>query len=365
MADDEQTITDYSTYKYLRWGVGKGKKLAVTKNAELPAILMETGVVSIGSNAYIVAGEPDAGEISRDIYKFNYETNEITTYKNIIPTNVDGAVRKDNRLRDLAVAVVGTNIYTFGGYNQQQELSPYLENVNYVCKFDTTTNTLTKLNTKLTKRYGGTSVSVGNKIYLFGGGEIISAKRNDISSIVCFDTVTLQVTKFTATLPKAEEYPTAFYVGNTIYVCQDNTTYIFDPNNDTLTKATIQFAEIPSPKNVVIGNKVWWFSVFYDECLYALDTTTNEVKYWTYSPKNLIEKHYTNDFIPAGITNYNSKFYSFAGMYYEDNDDIWSSNAVLQFEFKEDIDSLVYIKSVNKSKVKQVNTTPILPVREK
>lgn len=129
--------------------------LAVT----LPQTLFGTCACTIGTDIYILGGRTDGASttIQKTVYKFNTVDQTITQCGNLT-----------YGLDKFGIATIGTDIYTFGG--QQLTSSHSYDYTNYIYKYDTNTNTCTRINKYI--EHAATSISAatyGNKIYLFGG----------------------------------------------------------------------------------------------------------------------------------------------------------------------------------------------------
>ena len=155
----------------------------------------------------------------------------------------------------LKVALVGTDIYIFGGDTVTDE----------IYKFDTTTETITTLTTKLPsarKDYGG--CSVGTNIYFFGGNN----SSGYLSEILKFDTTTETITTLSATLPSGYKvhYGTHL-VGNDIYISgvmtnlYKTTMFKFDTTTETITtlSATLPNENMCAAATQVVGNTIYFF----------------------------------------------------------------------------------------------------------
>lgn len=132
---------------------------------------------AVMSNVYIFGGKT-----SSRIYRFDTESGIITT---LLPTFPDTA------RYSMASTVVGDNIYLFGGM--------YASAVDTIHKFDTASEVMSTLNTKLpAAMYGLAAETIANRVYLFGGVD----NGNELwDTISVFNPVDNSVTTLDITLP--------------------------------------------------------------------------------------------------------------------------------------------------------------------
>ena len=134
----------------------------------LPQTLFGLSVSTVGSNVYIFGGYNSKDRVRvRTIYKFDIDTETITTLSAILPYE----------LTDAGAAAVGSNIYLFGGSNASGSYG----SVDIICKFNTETEAITKLSTRLTTNTDSLrAAAVGGKVYLFGGDSIYTTDKTTI-----------------------------------------------------------------------------------------------------------------------------------------------------------------------------------------
>lgn len=131
----------------------------------------------------------------------------------------------------IAAAAVGSKVYMFGGIGA----SSTLDTINM---FDTQTNTLITLSTKLpVAMHSLSAAAVGTKIYLFGGNA--SGAQNTIR---VFDTENHTISTLAATLPLAADRIASAVVGTKIFLfggmvqnSASNAVNMFDTQTNTIT----------------------------------------------------------------------------------------------------------------------------------
>ena len=176
-----------------------------TLSTTLPYYSRKVSAVTIGDKIYVVGGFGNNGE-TRAIVVFDISTN---TIQKTINTN--------NAIYNTCIAAVGTKIYMFGG---SQYADGSGTNSNTIRVFDTTNDTIQTLSTTLPeKKAASNAVTVGTKIYIFGGstensrGSIIS-----VNTIQVFDTTNNTIQTLSTTLPVAAYFIAAAAVGTKIYL---------------------------------------------------------------------------------------------------------------------------------------------------
>lgn len=135
---------------------------------KLPSVLPfpNSGMSSalVGNKIYLFGGETSSNPAYTDkIVVFDIETKSATTIDAKIP----------QACRGISCGVIGTKVYLLGG----GYLSGSWYRLNTINVFDTETEAITTLDTTLlTADYNMGTVTIGNKIYLFGG----DSDRNSI-----------------------------------------------------------------------------------------------------------------------------------------------------------------------------------------
>lgn len=110
----------------------------------------------VGSKIYLFGGATTNGR-STMINVFDTNSNTMTTLDAVLPIGADS----------MGIAALGTKIYLFGGSAQGDTGFMTLSTINV---FDTETQILTTLDTKLSQGLTGISCAcIGTKVYLFGG----------------------------------------------------------------------------------------------------------------------------------------------------------------------------------------------------
>lgn len=175
----------------------------IALSTTLPTALYKSVAAVIGTDIYLLGGQSD-GSITtakNTIYKFSTISETLETLSAILPT----------KLTETAAAVVGTDIYIFGGRTERAGLPP----VNTIYKFSTTSGVVETLSTTLGEyAYNIGAAAVGTDIYLFGG-QVSSGVSNKIYK---FSTTTGILTTLPITLPTALNEAPAVVVGTDIYL---------------------------------------------------------------------------------------------------------------------------------------------------
>ena len=178
-------------------------------------------------------------------------------------------------------SAVGNNIFLFGGSSSSSSSFS-----DAIYKFNTSTNTMETLETKMpVPILGAKSVSVGSKIYIFGGRV---EGPTDVNSIYIFDTETSTVTRANVSLSVSQMYPGVAAVGKHIYIFELNKR-IQMIDVDNMTSITTISAQLYYPAwgitAVTVGTKIYLFGG-YDtrkfntgiQLIQCLDTTTDTVR---------------------------------------------------------------------------------------
>jgi N-acetylneuraminic acid mutarotase len=226
------------------------KNTVETINATLPTTdsVQSAYAAAVGDKIYIFGGRFAYRRVDT-IYMFNTQTNTVEMINATLPTPADCII----------TAAVGDKIYLFGGYDG----SIFLDTINV---FDTKTNTIDTLDARLYARliYASAAV-VGDKIYLFGG-RLDSTVLNEVDSIYMFDTKTNSIKMLNTKMPTAIELTSAAAVGDKIYIFgghvgQDyvDTIYMFDTVTNTIEKLSATYPILGTSSVVAIGNKIYCF----------------------------------------------------------------------------------------------------------
>ena len=163
------------------------------------------GVEAIGNKIYIFGGAT-YGQNSTAFYVFDVETLSTTQLSCWLPSNYFDAPSS---------AVVGTKIY--------------IHNYEGFCVFDSENNTCTKIDvTGWDKSYDESFVTIGTKIYMFGG-----YNRSAINSISVFDPSTNNITKLSVTMPTSHRRIGACFLGHNVYLFGGSSTNIYEFIVDT------------------------------------------------------------------------------------------------------------------------------------
>ena len=219
--------------------------------------------------------------VGNKIYLFLKNTLQVW---DVASGEVDASFTTEIYFDDACTAsAVGNNIFLFGGSRSSSSSSSFSD---AIYKFNTSTNTMETLETKMpVPILGAKSVSVGSKIYIFGGRV---EGPTDVNSIYIFDTETSTVTGANVSLSVSQTYPGVAAVGKRIYIFESNKR-IQMIDVDNMTSITTISAQLYYPAwgitAVTVGTKIYLFGG-YDtrkfntgiQLIQCLDTTTDTVR---------------------------------------------------------------------------------------
>lgn len=191
----------------------------------MPVPINLCSAVTYGTDIYICGGRDNNGYFG-NIYKFNALTNQISLVGN-----------SSYSAGGMGVAIVGDNIYMFGGQPTAQTRT------NAICKYNITSGTTTSLSATLATAVSKCACcAVGTDIYIFGGLTL----SGPINTIQKFDTLTNTITTLPTTLPTNLQAPAVGYFQskNTILIAGGGTTsgddsgqrniYYFDVSDESI-----------------------------------------------------------------------------------------------------------------------------------
>lgn len=249
----------------------------------------------VGHKAYIFGGFSYSNQNKKSIERIDFEAR---TCETITASFGDFNLVKYYTERSNSSVAIGTYIYLFGGGGNAASMY-----TNYIFKFDTETETLTKLETTLLEATTSMlAVASGNYVYLFGG----RTADGRINTIFKFDTETETLSTLEATLTISNSYNslTGQLVGTNIYIFDDldKKIYKFNVNTETIeviaTTNTLGDYQITS---ALIGNNIY---VFGSKKIFKFDTLTETLTTTSYTT---IYARYISTVI------YNNKIYLIAG----------------------------------------------------
>ena len=227
---------------------------------ELPTRAYSIAPAVIGKKAYLFGGWDTANNAPLStINVFDAKTNMLNTLDVTLPTAAS----------HIASAVVGTKVYLFGGVINWSSTGE----LNTINVFDTETNTIKTLDTKLPSKGHSIAVaSVGTKIYLFGGRCQSSGNGYWYSSIWVFDTEAETITTLSKNLPKQICGMAAATVGTKIYLfggtclgssyvdIAQSAIYEFDTKNTSITTLPVSLPNKAHDIGVAaISSKIYLF----------------------------------------------------------------------------------------------------------
>ena len=218
---------------------------------------------------WVKTAEPEAVQVAAQVAAANEEMEA-------------GVSSLPNLAYGMAAVVVDKKVYLFGGVN-----STSYDTINV---FDTETNTISTLDTKLPQAtYGMAAVVVDKKVYLFGG---VGSSNTTINTINVFDTETNTISTLSQTVPSRHNMAAAVvdkkvYLFGGMYIYNSwsyyDTISVFDTETNTVTTLS---QKLPSKAgniaSAVIGTKVYLFggsqqSSGFLDTINVFDTETNTI----------------------------------------------------------------------------------------
>jgi N-acetylneuraminic acid mutarotase len=172
-----------------------------TLSTTLPEAIASVTAVVKGTKIYLFGGETDSSSYSSAIRVFNTADNTLTT----LSTTLTSA------MGHMAGACVGDKIYLFGGITTSGR-------VTTVQVFDTTNNIITTVAALPMILDDIGCAAVNKKIYLFGGTTSDSASSYPTSYINVFDTETQTMSTLATRLPRSLTGISCVTSGSTIYL---------------------------------------------------------------------------------------------------------------------------------------------------
>ena len=176
----------------------------ITKLTSLPQISYNY-LAQLGSNVYLFGYDISGESYSPAVHKFNIETETITKLTTTLPDLPSG----------MCVAQVGSKVYLFGGYNDSSVL-------NTIYKFNAESETISALSVTLPRALKNMSAAtVGSNVYLFGGftdNINYTDHRNTSDTIYKFNTDTETITTLTTKLPQRMAGVGAEQLGRYVYL---------------------------------------------------------------------------------------------------------------------------------------------------
>ncbi len=232
-------LTDQLRYAYKYNTITK----TYTKLADIPYYFYDGSAVAVGTNIYLFGTDRSNSTEKKLAYKYDTLTDTYTQLTSI-PYEFTGG----------SVVAIGNNIYLFGSHQ-----SLY----NQAYKYDIAEDTYTKLKDIPYYFYDGNAVAIGTDIYLFGS-------KYKTSSIYVYSKYTYKYDTLTNTYTKLTDIPQQFYDGSAIVI--DTNIYLLGGNSgsinpkytyqyDTLTNSYTQLTDIPYPfyngSAVAIGTDIY------------------------------------------------------------------------------------------------------------
>ena len=186
---------------------------------KLPNTLACRGVAAVGTKIYLFGGIDPDELLSYEISVFDTEDRTVSRLNTPLP----------HPYHSMITCVVGNKIYLIGGYMNKLS-SDYSElNCQEVNVFDCDTEVITTLDSKLSPwRTDVAAVSIGTKIYLFGG----SGKNTNCIDI--YDTVNDRFYRSSAVFPSEQSNMAAAVAGDKVYLFGGNGYYTEAPKNSII-----------------------------------------------------------------------------------------------------------------------------------
>jgi N-acetylneuraminic acid mutarotase len=222
-----------------------------TIDTTLPRAMYGMGCVATGNKIYLFGGW--GSSFLSTISVFDTETESITTIDTTLPTACS----------NMGCTLIGNKVYLLGGQLTNSNGVAYLNTVNI---FDIETEELitSSIELPLANACMG-CVSVGTKIYMFGG--IDKSNIYGKNTIVIFDTATGEITTLSTALPQNKHRMGCARVGTKVYLfggrgSDSSTHYSSIDMFDTETEELITLTQTLADKCARIGcavvdNKVY------------------------------------------------------------------------------------------------------------
>lgn len=263
----------------IEFGVDESKQietiftLSVNSGTEFNYRDTSMNSAAVGSNIYLFGFITNSSnETSNKIAVFNTETKKTNTLSAVLPIS----------LQEMCCAVVGTNIYLFGGYVAIRNVS------NSIFKFDTLTNTVSTITTATLANpaYSIGCAAVGTKIYLFGGEGVANSSgvATYYDTIQVFDTETETITILSTKLNKTSYWICAVPFEQSIYLFghnldQENTILKFNTTNNSI--STLNTTMVDDGRGIrygsaVFDNYIFLFPVVFGNGVLKFNVTTEE-----------------------------------------------------------------------------------------
>lgn len=250
--------------------------------SEMPQAILDIPTGSGGSepNIFVQTTEPDT---KKGIWLQKNATPDYYTYDEEV--FVGGTWLEDGskanipyNFKESSTATVGTNVYLLGGSSYP----------SYNYKYDTLTDTYTKLTNLPYSFYHGSATTIGTDIYLFGGD---GGNTNNYK----YDTVNGTYTKL-ANIPYSFYNGAVASVGTNIYLfgSQTSSYYKYAYKYNTLTDTYTQLTNIPYNfyygKIAVVGTDIYLFGGSgASNRTYKYDTLTNTYTQLTNIPYSFVQ----------------------------------------------------------------------------
>lgn len=184
-------------------------KTFTTLSTKLPYVVHSAVCSAVGRYIYIFGGERSYTTIN-SICKFSVDDGTITQLSVTLPQEREG----------MCQGVLGNKIYLFGGWRREDYSSNPTKSTVYC--FDTSNDTISTVSSAAGPSVANASSAViGNNIYIFGGysqSTGASAKKYFLNTIYRFSDSDEVVVKLSQTLPYVVESACCGAIGNNAYI---------------------------------------------------------------------------------------------------------------------------------------------------
>ena len=177
------------------------------------------GAAAVGNKIYLFGGSTDssANNVINSIFEYDISTNTLRKLSTVLPIGLMG----------IKAVTVGDRIYLFGGtYGYSNSYGSYINTVGSIYVFKPANNTLETLEVSLpSSAYFVGAEAIGTNIYLFGGyyvdyasNRVNTRQTKTLSTIYVFDTVTNTIKQSNTTLPQEDYGMATAVVGTKVYL---------------------------------------------------------------------------------------------------------------------------------------------------
>ena len=272
-------------------------KTSTASSTVLPYAMSAMGAAAVGTKIYLFGG---AGRsLPNGNGNYSYYGNAIYIYDTEIDAITTSSITIPNPMSSIGAAAVGTKIYLFGGHqygtNADGTVGTIYNNIIYI--YDTETDTITTSSITIPNAMSGIgAVTVGTKIYLFGGSDDGSDKGK---AIYIYDTEIDAIITSSTELPVSLSYIGTAAIGTKIYLFGGSipgeeyravdTIYIFDTETYFLAISATKLLNTMLKIGVAtVNSNIYLFGgLIYN--INSINKTTYEKGIYSYSDVSALE----------------------------------------------------------------------------